>query len=262
MKLVTPRIMHLAQTEIDEAGLAEYLEAVGAPEWKTDAPTGAEKLIEVMGRMCYRSFKPGLNANVTKVREGAKPYLENIIRSGHGSVLEHATDSYALFDTSRAVTHQMVRTRAGSSYSQESLHYVRVESIGTAFPDIFEAHPRRDDILALWTARIEDLEAAQLDLARLVDIDSQSFHDKKALSTAMRRLVPIGFATCLGMTCNHRAWRHVIELRTNRFNDAEIRQVCAMVFDEQYRRYPNLYFDAMVEEVDGIKEIKFENSKV
>lgn len=262
MKQAEPRVIHLAQTELDYGGLAEYLTSIGAPKWETDAHTGAETLIEVMGRMCYRSFAVGLNANVTKVREGSKPYLENIIRSGHGSVLEHATDSYVFFDVSRAVTHQLVRARAGASYSQESLHYVRVESIGAMFPDIFESHPRRDEIMALWTARIEDLEQTQLDLAELVDIDNQSFHDKKALSTAMRRLVPIGFATSLGMTCNHRAWRHVIEQRTNRFNDAEIRQVCAMVFDAQYERYPNLYFDATVEEVDGIKEVRFENHKV
>ena len=60
MEFIKPQAFHLAHTEIDIAGLQQYLGAVGAPAWNSDAPTGSEMLIEVLGRACYRSFAPGL----------------------------------------------------------------------------------------------------------------------------------------------------------------------------------------------------------
>lgn len=72
MKQIEPQVFLLARPTIDAEGLAAYLQAVGAPGWTTDSPSAAEQLIEVAGRACYRSFEPGLNPNVTKVREEAK----------------------------------------------------------------------------------------------------------------------------------------------------------------------------------------------
>ena len=261
MKFVTPKVFHVAQTTADDVGIAAYLTEIGAADWKTDAATGAEKIIEVMGRTCYMSFDKKLNANLTRTREGSEAYLKSIIASKHGSVLEHAVDSYTIF-CSRAVTHQIVRTRVGVSFSQQSLHYVRIEKLCSAFPAVFELHPRAAEIRALYKSKFEDLEAAQLELAKLVDIDAQPFHAKKALSTAMRRLAPIGMETILGMSANHRTWRWCIAQRTSRFNDAEIRRVFVLIFKEQARRYPHLYYDAIIEEVEGDLEIRFENEKV
>lgn len=259
MQYVTPRAIHVAQTELDKAGLAEYLTSVGAPKWETDAPTGAEALIEVLGRMCYRSFAPGLNPNVKKVREGNADYLKNIEEHRHGSLFENATDTYILFDVSRVVTHQLVRHRAGTAWAQESGHYVRVEGIKSWLPPMIAANA---EAAALYVETMERLEAAQLEMARLLDVDNLPFHEKKRATTAMRRLVPDGIATAIAMTGNHRAWRWTIQLRTERSNDEEIRLVMADVFRQQAERYPNLYADAVAEMVDGILEVKFENEKI
>lgn len=262
MQLIRPRAIHVAQTELDRAGVQDYLAEIGAPEWSTDAPTGAEELIEVLGRICYASFKIGLNPNVVRMREGNKPYLENVIKQRHGALVEHAYDTYILLNISRVVSHQIVRHRVGTNYSQASGHYIRVEGIKSYFPSYFENHPRRDELFELYKTRYEDLERAQLDLARILDVDNLSFTDKKRATTAMRRLVPDGIATTLGMTCNARTWRWIIELRTERGNDEEIRTVFADVFHQQAARYPHLYADARVELVDGIEEVAFENSKI
>lgn len=259
MKLVTPRAIHVAQTEIDASGLAEYLTSVGAPGWTTDAETGAEELIEVLGRMCYRSFKPGLNPNVTKVREGNKAYLANISEHKHGSLFENATDTYILFDVSRVVTHQLVRHRAGTAWAQESGHYVRVEGIKSWMPPAIAAVP---EAAALYVATMERLESVQLEMARLLNVDELPFYEKKRATTAMRRLVPDGIATAIAMTGNHRAWRWTLQLRTERSNDEEIRLVMADVFRQQAARYPALYGDAVAEEVDGILEVRFDNEKI
>ena len=63
----------------------------------------------------------GANPNVSKVRADRREYFANILRSAHGSVLEHANYSFALRNVSRVLTHELVRHRAGSAFSQESL---------------------------------------------------------------------------------------------------------------------------------------------
>lgn len=262
MQFIQPQAFHLGNTVSDDAGIADYLAAVGAPQWKTDAPTGSEKLIEVLGRCCYRSFAIGLNPNVTKVREGNSVYLKNVVESRHGALIEHAYDTYALFNISRVVSHQIVRHRVGTNFSQESGHYVRVDGIKSWFPKVLEDHPKRVELFEFYKTRYENLEQAQRDLAVLLDIDNQPFAMKKKLTTAARRLVPDGIATTLCITSNHRSWRWMIELRTSRHNDEEIRICFANVFHQQAARYANLYFDAKVEMVEGLEEITFTNSKV
>jgi len=63
MKIVKPKVYLVGETKIIEEGLAEYLKDVGAPEWATDAPSDAEELCEVMGRLCYKSFAFGAWTN-------------------------------------------------------------------------------------------------------------------------------------------------------------------------------------------------------
>ena len=81
MKFVDPKVFLVGETRIVEDGLQGYLDHVGAPSWNTNAPSDAEKLCEVMGRLCYRSFEPGLNPNVTRVRQGNDVYLGNIVET-------------------------------------------------------------------------------------------------------------------------------------------------------------------------------------
>lgn len=262
MQWIEPKAIHLGQTTTDEQGLAEYLDAIGTPDWHTDAPSDSEALVEVIGRVCYRSFAVGLNPNVTRVREGNAPYVENVERQRHGALVEHATDTYILLGVSRVVTHQIVRHRVGTAYSQESGHYVRVEGVNMRFPHVFASHPKAAEILARFEADIARVEDTQNWLAKTLDIDNQDFATKKKYTTAMRRLVPDGIASALVISANHRSWRWMIELRTERSNDEEIRQIFADVFEQQHSRYPNIYHDAVVELVDGAPEVKFSNSKI
>ena len=262
MEFTEPRAVHVACTDVLDEGFAEYLALVGAPEWQTDAPTDAERLIEMAGRMCYRSFAVGLNPNVTKVREGNAPYIANVEHQKHGSLLEHAHDTYVFFNVSRIVTHQQVRHRAGFAYAQESGHYVRVDGIKMWFPTYLAEHPKAKELRAIFRHTCEQLEQVQRDLAEVLNIDSLPFEEKKMATTAMRRLVPDGLATAIVITANHRAWRWAIQLRTERHNDSEIRMVLADVFRQQRAMYPNLYADANTEIVYGVEEVTFGNEKI
>jgi thymidylate synthase (FAD) len=263
MEFVRPKVFHVAQTRVIESGMEGYFSALGIPDWITNAPTDAERLIEVFGRGCYRSFQPGMNRNVTKIREGNKAYLENILNTKHGSVIEHATDSYIFLHVSRVFTHELVRNRMGNSFSQESLRYVRLDDLKGWYPDAFRKHEKSDELLALFQITFQMLEGAQLKMAQILDLDSlKDFKTKKQLTSAMRRLAPIGLATMIAYTGNHRSIRWAIEQRTHESAEEEIRLVFGEVAREQARCYPNLYQDMEEAIVDGLPQYSFKNWKI
>ncbi|HEY3960153.1 MAG TPA: FAD-dependent thymidylate synthase, partial [Solirubrobacteraceae bacterium] len=107
MHETTPQVFLIARPSIDVAGMRAYLEVVGGESWldlregEQEGPTAGELLLEFGGRACYRSWEPGLNPNVTRIRTDRREYFANILRSGHGSVLEHANYSFALRNVSR-----------------------------------------------------------------------------------------------------------------------------------------------------------------
>ena len=240
MKHVEPQVFLLARPAINEEGLAAYLQALGAPGWATDAPSGAEKLIEVAGRSCYRSFEPGLNPNVTKVREGSKAYLENILSVKHGSVLEHTSWTFAFFNCSRVFTHELVRHRAGTAISQESLRFVRLTEIGMWLPPEIRENP---EALAVFEEAVRKSEEAQQRMAEVLAIEGRPFHEKKVVTSAMRRIAPDGVATTIIWSANARTLRWVIEARTEPAAEVEIRLIFGKVAEIMQKEAPNLFGD-------------------
>ena len=205
---------------IVEEGLQEYLGHVGAPDWQTDAPSDGERLCEMYGRMCYRSFEPGLNPNVRRVRQGNAAYMGHIVEVGHGSVLEHAVMNFVFADVSRVFTHELVRHRSGAAVSQESLRFVRLDKLSAYVP----LHIRENEEgMTVFAETLQQLEAIQQRLADVYDIDDEpKFDRKKKLTSAFRRVAPIGVATTIGWSCNFRTLRHVIERRTDPAAEEEI----------------------------------------
>ncbi len=260
MQFVTPKVFLIGETRVVEEGFQAYLAHVGVPQWTTDAPSDAEKLCELYGRLCYRSFEPGLNPNVTRVRQGNAKYLGHIFEVGHGSVIEHATLNFVLADVSRVFTHELVRHRAGTAFSQESLRFVRLDALSAYVP----AHIQEsEEGMAIFARTLEHLESIQRDLAKSYAIDDEkTFDRKKKLTSAFRRVAPEGLATTIGWSCNIRALRHIIEMRTAPEAEEEIRLVFGMVFDIVKTRYPNLFQDYEITEVDGLPWIKTPNKKV
>lgn len=240
MKPATPEIFLLARPSLNVQGLNDYLRAIDAPEWTTDAPSDAETIIEVAGRSCYRSFAPGLNPNVTKVRDGNKDYLENILKVQHGSVLEHATWTFVFSNVSRILTHELVRHRAGVAISQESLRFVRLTELKMWLPAEIRDNPQA---LAIVTDLVERMETAQQTLGDILHLDALPFHQKKVLTSAMRRIAPMGLATTIVWSANARALRWIIEQRTNLAAEVEIRLAFGQVDHIMQREAPTLFGD-------------------
>ena len=154
-------------------------------------------------------------------------------------MLEHANYSFALRNVSRVFTHELVRHRAGSAFSQESLRYVRLTDIGFRVPPALE--PVREQVLAI----VEQLEEFQVSAAKELGIDSDGvpFHVKKEVTSALRRLAPIGLSTDIVWTANARTLRHVIEMRTAEGAEEELRSVFDAIARIMQAEAPNLFQD-------------------
>ncbi len=249
MHETTPSVFLIARPSIDFEGMRGYLTDVGGESWldgrleevggDAGAVNAGELLLEFGGRACYRSWEPGLNPNVTKIRTDRQQYFANILRSGHGSVLEHASYSFALRNVSRTFTHEIVRHRAGSAFSQESLRYVRLTDIGFRVPPALE--PVRDQVLSI----VEQLEEFQVSAAAELGIDQEGvpFHVKKEVTSALRRLAPIGLSTDIIWSANVRTLRHVIEMRTADGAEEELRLVFDTIARLMQAEAPNLFQD-------------------
>lgn len=261
-RVVVPKIFLLAETRLIQAGRGAFLSELGVPGWKTDAASEAEELLEIAGKSCYLSFSTELNKNLTRVgtRDNATYLQEGIIGVRHGSVLEHATITMAFVDVSRVLTHELVRHRPGVAISQVSGRYVRSDDIGYFLPAVIRAEPRAVELFA---RAFGTMEAWVSELEEIFRIDEmKDFSLKKALTSAFRRVVGNGQANHVVWTANHRALRHVIQERTNRGAEEEIRHAFAEVFRLVSGRCPALYADGVAEDVAGIPEITFGSRKV
>ncbi len=293
MKHVHPEVFCLAETRLNVIGVQKFLNFHNINDWETDAESGTEKLIEIAGRRCYQSWETetvnvtDINPNLSTVRVGNKRYIGNILINKHGSVLEHATITYALENVSRVFTHEMVRHRL-CAFSQESLRFVRPTQLKAWFPNVFNdisrsklsesemqklykkhrimANDTAQAIRLLFNATFTHLEDIQQTLVELAGMDTvkRAFGEKKKLQSAFRRLMPIGMATGIIVTSNHRNLRHLINMRTHSAAEEEMRIVFAEIAIDLKLRYPAIYQDmtAQMPEDKIAFMFTFENEKV
>ena len=136
-------------------------------------------------------------------------------------------------------THELIRHRAGSAFSQESLRYVRLTDIGFRVPPALE--PVREQVLSI----VEQLEEFQVSAAKELGIDDEGvpFHVKKEVTSALRRLAPTGLSTDIVWTANARTLRHVIEMRTAEGAEEELRLVFEKIARIMQAEAPGLFQD-------------------
>lgn len=280
MTPVIPKVFFLGEPKIHLDGVEAWLRHIGGEEAVAclDHVDGAdiEQLIELLARRCYKSFAPNLNPNVTKVRTDSRAYHANIHAQKHGSVVAHGHVHYAFEDVSRVFTHEIVRNSIGTERSQESLRYVRLTDIRFWIPPTIAEVTAESPVLlpdgvtaAMMTPEmvfntvIEVMEWGQHTLARMYDIDHmKDFSAKKRITSAMRRIAPLGLATGIGISFNLRALRWIIEQRTDPAAEEEMRFVFGMVARDAMERWPHVFEDFEDEMVDGHVHYRARNSKI
>lgn len=293
MKEVSPKVRLVARPELDWEAMADWLVEIGGEGWienfdPDELPNPGEALIEFAGRSCYRSFVEGINPNVTRVRKDRESYFENILKSGHGSVLEHANYSFLFTNISRVATHEIVRHRAGTAMSQESMRFVRLDDLPFWTPDWAkedeELHHRNQSVLSVleshqdWMAKHFRLDEQPTDcpscegrgyhVRHTSERNQDEYHEdcgkcgatgkvggvpfaeKKHKTSFMRRFAPDGVATMMLWTGNIRAIRHVITMRTDTAAEEEIRIIFDQVARIMKREVPLLMQD-MERDEDG-----------
>lgn len=241
-----------------EEELARFLNDEGMT-FTTDAQAAAEVLDEVAGRTCYMSFGKGRKSN--------REYLENILSSKHGSVLEHAVWSFLITGVSRALTHELVRHRAGFGFSQLSQRYVDENDARYVVPPLYR---QNEQLREKWEQTIETLRQAYAELAEATTQYVQQTHPemiprdrRKWARQAARSVLPNACETKIFVTANARAWRHFIELRGSPHADSEIRLLAVEICRVLKRESPNIFQDVtLVDESDGMPAVHVEYSKV
>ncbi len=232
-----------------ELGVSEeFIEQV--PDGLTEGYGAA--LVGTAAKRCYMSFEPGMNPNVTKVRRDWHDYLTNILESGHGSVLEHATCTFAIEGVTRVFTGEMNRHRAGWAISEGSMRYIRYQDqVPFWMPKIFRAYSEDSEELkrkkyeteSLFRRRFLQMADDQRYLADLWGIEDMPFSEKKRLTSAFRRLIGMGVSTGGIWTGNLRALRHVIALRCNEHAEEEIAHVFTEIGKHMVDAEPMLFGD-------------------
>lgn len=256
MPNVPIEIFYLGRTSVDRNEARRWLDHMGANEYELPEEgtvSDPSLLIQLAGRRCYKSFVPGLNPNVTKIRSEMADYIDNILKSGHGSVLEHATYNFAFEGVSRVFTGEMNRHRAGWAISEGSMRYIRFTKIDWWLPTSLMDDESDDEDLRARKARSRDVfnEAFEhqgqcyQELLDIWDMDegSHNFHYKKVVTSCLRRIVGMGVATGGVWSGNIRAIRHVITMRADAAAEEEIYFVFSNVLSMMAEKEPHLFGD-------------------
>lgn len=271
MRWVKPEVFLIAKTVVNNEQVARWLRHVGCNDevtkkysdsYTADMKTDAEKLIELAGRRCYMSFEPGLNPNVTKIREDIAEYLTNILKSGHGSVLEHPTFTFAIEGVSRVFTGEMNRHRAGVAISEGSMRYIRYNDIPIVdVPSItpLEEEPsteeellnsRRNTTRTIISNTICDIERQYYQLVQTWKdiLEGTQFAGKKHITSMLRRIIPMGVATGGVWTFNVRSLRHMLTMRAAEAAEEEIALVAGKMLEIMMHEEPILFGDFKMQE--------------
>ena len=239
----TPYLQHagvalLSKPDVNVSGMRGFLEgfdeSLGFGNYPED-PTGLSSgalLLKTAGQVCYSSFGPKRTFN-----EDAQRYFDNLSSSGHGSVYEHASFSFLCYGISRSNTHEVIRHRAGTAFSQLSQRFVSGRVLRFVerpeYQDVPSLHKRfeeRIDYLAGEYAEITD-ELVGLQHEGYSKLFAEHRTDvRKRVQQTARSVLPNESETVMVLTANVRAWRHMIEMRTDLHAESEIRDLYFRIF--------------------------------
>lgn len=267
MNFVKPQVALIGYTQIDYQNLNLYLMQTGNKAFfdamlqaKGVGISEGEMLCSFYAKLCYKSLSVGHNSNITRTRD-IEDNIKGCFDVGHGSVFEHCNLNFIAWNVSRVFTHELVRHRVGSAYSQTSGRYCRLDSIDfVSDPLLDSVEGRIADHLRATEDLVFELEC-KLGLRKKnvdgvwVNNDGMPFDQRKKITSAIRRIAPNGQANEIGFTLNIRSLRHMVEVRTSRHAEREIRQVFARVYELVNAKFPLIFYGSKTEVIDGVVEV-------
>ncbi len=255
-KFVEPIVYWVGFQEINEAEVRRYLKDSGNEDFlesmeaaRKAGLTSAEILCSMFAKLCYKSLTLGKNENISRIRD-IEDNVRNCFDVGHGSVFEHVNFNFIVTDCSRVFTHELVRHRAGTAFSQNSGRFIRLDEIDIVFDPILE--PIRNLCLEKQKYDEEWYKKA----VEAIGLPSlKNFSQKKKITSALRRFAPNGQGNEIAFSVNLRSLRHTVLMRTGRSAEWEIRKVFEQIYLLLKNKYPTIFHGAKEEVIEGIIEV-------
>lgn len=185
----------------------------------TDA---GESVCGVASKNCVSETMPELgDDDLLKSMKGA-------VKSGHESVLEHWSATFAITGVSRITEIQLVRHRIGASYSIQSGRYCARDPTNYVIP--FDPQDRVKDAIEGFNIALRNLDE-ELQFAGIKEEDRRYFY-------------PQGLRTNIICTFNGRELKHLFSLRCCTRAQKEIRELANKMLEECIKIAPNIFSDA------------------
>ena len=206
-----------------------------------------DQVCNLAARVCVSDEIPEMEYVDHRLRfwtDGDCKALKHAIQSGHESVAEHASFTFAISGVSRALTHQLVRHRI-ASFSQQSQRYVNMEDFDYIIPksmsdkviaksiDPITLEPKEITLEMEYMNIIEDLHRAY---KRLVDAGVPP--------EDARYILPNACCTNIIVTMNARELRHFFALRCCNRAQWEIRELANKMLELVKPIAPKLFENA------------------
>lgn len=152
--------------------------------------------------------------------------LEQVLKLGHTSVLEHTSFTFAISDVSRSLTHQLVRHRI-ASYSQQSQRYVNLTEPNYVIPPSIQKNKKMkkaydETMMTIWDQYNKLLEM-------------------KIPAEDARYVLPNATCTNIMVTMNARSLQNFFELRCCLHAQWEIRTLANKMLREVRKVAPTIF---------------------
>lgn len=190
----------------------------------TDNP---ERNVATAARLCY-SKKGAAELNEEMSREKVEDLVRKVVGMGHTSTLEH---TYFFFHVqcSRVTSHQIVRQRIGTSYSQRSQRYVTEDNFDYIIPPKIKKNEKAHKI---FKEKMEELEDTYL---QLIEMGIPKEDARFILPTIKTNIV---------ISYNARSLMHFIRLRACNRAQWEIRILARQMLNEVKKVAPVIFENA------------------
>ena len=185
----------------------------------TDKP---EEIIEIAGRTCYQSFGSMPNPKV----------IQKWIKSGHESIIEHASATFRIYDVSLALLGQLVRHRI-ASFSVMSFRFTDGSEFTNVIPPDIDSDPY---VKSTYDEFIKSARG-MYKMLRAKGIKKED----------ARMVLPQATHTNLVVTMNFRELRHMFGLRLHKTAQWEFREMAGKMLELVKPQAPNVFHDISVE---------------
>jgi len=183
-----------------------------------------EKLPAMAATLTHSKTKPENLDKISKKEQSA--ILDQVLKLGHTSVIEHASFTFAISDVSRSLTHQLVRHRI-ASFSQQSQRYVNFNESNYVIPPTIGKNKKMKKAYEETMGVIWDYYNKLLEL--------------KIPAEDARYVLPNGTCTNIMVTMNARSLLNFFELRCCLHAQWEIRLLANKMLQEVKKVAPIIF---------------------